>query len=99
MATLELRTSQEVAALLGMKPGRIAMALYDGRLKPPQKYGRAYLWSKEDILRACRCFNVRWLRPEGPAGMRGLQSLSDFMASTDAAAAAPSETAPATAKE
>ena len=64
-----LLTSKQLATLLGIKPGRIAMALYDGRLSTPRKIGRAFLWGQDDAARVARLFGIKlsWPGPESPA--------------------------------
>ena len=49
----EFRSTREVAGLLGMPPGRINRAIWESRLKPPQRGpSGAFLWSELDIRRA-----------------------------------------------
>ena len=47
------RSTREVAHLLGIPPGRLAKALWDGRVEAPAKGpGGAYLWTDRDIEHA-----------------------------------------------
>ena len=47
------RSTREVARLLRLNPSRLARAVWDGRLHPPEKApGGAFLWTPEDIERA-----------------------------------------------
>jgi hypothetical protein len=49
----EYRSTREVARLLGVRPSKLARALWDGRLEPPTKApGGAFLWTDQDIERA-----------------------------------------------
>ena len=66
MATQALRSTHEVSLLLGVRPSRIAMSIWEGRLVAPQKLGRSYAWASDDIARLARLFKVRWPRPETP---------------------------------
>jgi len=46
----ELRSTRQVAILLGMKPGALTKALWDGRVDSPQKSPSGnYLWTIPDI--------------------------------------------------
>ena len=47
------RSTREVADLLGVTPGRISKAVWDGRLDPPQRGpSGAFLWTEQDVRRA-----------------------------------------------
>lgn len=52
------RTSQ-VANILGVKPGTINRAIFEGRLLPPPKFGAVYAWRDEDVHRASWVFRGR----------------------------------------
>ena len=44
------RNTRQVAALLGVKPGTLAHAVWEGRVPAPAKGpGGAFLWSERDI--------------------------------------------------
>ena len=46
----QLRSTRQVAILLGMKPGALTKALWDGRVDPPQKSPSGnFLWTIPDI--------------------------------------------------
>jgi hypothetical protein len=48
------RSTREVANLLGITPGRISKAVWDGRLTPPERGpSGAFLWTPDDVQRAC----------------------------------------------
>ncbi len=50
---MDYRSTREVARMLGMNPSRLARAVWDGRLAPPDKApGGAFLWTPQDIDRA-----------------------------------------------
>ena len=86
MSTEPLYTTQECARLLGVPPGRISMAIYDGRLPPPRRVGRAYLWGPEDLARAARALRIRFVRRADGGPLTGV-------------AAAPAETPQPAVKE
>ena len=47
------KSTREVAELLGVAPGRIGRAVWEGRLAPPVKSpSGAFLWREENIRRA-----------------------------------------------
>jgi len=49
-----IRSTREVARLLGVTPGSISKAISSDRLDPPAKGpGGAYMWTTEDVRRAC----------------------------------------------
>lgn len=57
---LDLKRAQlgtrQVAKLMGIPPGRLTRAVWDGRIPPPEKLpGGSYGWQEADIARACRC--------------------------------------------
>lgn len=53
--------TKQVAQLLGLKPGRINQALWDGRLQTPARGpGDSFYWAPEDIARCAKLFNVPW---------------------------------------
>jgi len=46
-------STREVAALLGIPPGRLTRAVWDGRIDPPDKGpGGAFCWSEFNIHQA-----------------------------------------------
>ncbi len=48
--------TREVAARLGISSSRLARAIWDRRIDPPQKGpGGAFLWTESDIRRASWC--------------------------------------------
>jgi len=50
-----LRSTSEVARLLGIRPSRLTRAIWEGRMAPPQRGpGHSFVWSEADINRACR---------------------------------------------
>lgn len=50
---MELRSTRDVARLLGIGVSRLARAVWEGRIDPPAKGpGGAYLWTRRDIERA-----------------------------------------------
>ena len=67
--------TKEAAALLGVRPGTLSKAVWDGRLAEPMRGpGNVRLWSQADLERAARV-------------LRG-QSLESIMAARRDAAAA-----------
>ena len=45
--------TKDVAAILGIRPGRISRAIWEGRLDPPQRGpSGGFLWTDHDIRRA-----------------------------------------------
>ncbi len=47
------QSTRDVAKLLGVNPSRLAKAIWDNRLDPPEKApGGAFLWTPTDIERA-----------------------------------------------
>lgn len=59
--------TKQVAQLLGLKPGRINQALWDGRIfpTPARGPGDSFYWTPEDVARCAKLFNVPW--PPRPA--------------------------------
>lgn len=50
---MDLRSTRDVARLLGIGVSRLARAVWEGRIDPPAKGpGGAYLWTRRDIERA-----------------------------------------------
>jgi hypothetical protein len=50
---MHYRSTREVARLLRVPPGRLAKALWDGRVEAPAKGpGGAFLWTDRDIEHA-----------------------------------------------
>jgi len=50
---MELRSTRDVARLLGISVSRLARAVWEGRVNAPMKGpGGAYLWNRQDIERA-----------------------------------------------
>ena len=48
------RSTREVGMLLGVLPGRINRAVWEGRLKPPSRGpSGSFLWTRDDARRAC----------------------------------------------
>lgn len=48
------RSTREVAGLLGVTPGRISKAVWDGRIGQPERGpSGAFLWTDADIRHAC----------------------------------------------
>ena len=46
--------TRQVASILGVSTSRLARAIWDQRFDPPKKGpGGAFLWTDEDIRRAC----------------------------------------------
>lgn len=61
----ELRSTRQVAILLGIKPGALTKALWDGRVEPPAKSPSGnYLWTLRDIERASWALLRRAYEPE-----------------------------------
>lgn len=51
----DLIGTRAVSRLLGVKPQRIATAIWDGRIPEPERGpGNAFVWTRADIERACR---------------------------------------------
>lgn len=49
----DYRSTPQAARLLGMSPSRLAKAVWDGRVAPPQKSPSGnFLWTRADIERA-----------------------------------------------
>jgi len=49
----DYRSTPQAARLLGMSPSRLAKAVWDGRVDPPQKSPSGnFLWTHADIERA-----------------------------------------------
>jgi len=45
--------TKQAAAMLGVRPGTLTRAIWEGRIPPPTKGpGGAYVWSRLDIERA-----------------------------------------------
>lgn len=45
--------TKQVAEILGIKPGTLTRAIWEGRVSPPEKGpGGAYLWRRKDIEQA-----------------------------------------------
>ena len=60
--------TREVARLLGIKPGRLSAAIWDGRIAEPARGpGDNFLWMDEDVARAARYFKIALPRPSEPA--------------------------------
>jgi hypothetical protein len=58
----------EVARLLGIKPGRLSAAIWDGRIAEPARGpGDSFLWTDEDVTRAASYFKIALPRPSEPA--------------------------------
>jgi len=52
-------STRGVAGLLGVRPGRISQAVWDGRIAEPQRGpGDNFLWTEDDIARAARVFGM-----------------------------------------
>jgi hypothetical protein len=50
---MDLRSTRDVARLLGVGVSRLARAVWEGRVDPPAKGpGGSYLWTRRDIERA-----------------------------------------------
>jgi hypothetical protein len=50
-----LLSTTRVARLLGIRPGRLTKAIWDGRLAPPERGpGNGFVWSEADINRATK---------------------------------------------
>jgi len=50
---MELRSTRDVARLLGVGVSRLARAVWEGRIEAPLKGpGGAYLWNRRDVERA-----------------------------------------------
>jgi hypothetical protein len=50
---MELRSTRDVARLLGISISRLARAVWEGRVDAPMKGpGGAYLWNRRDIDKA-----------------------------------------------
>ncbi len=50
-----LRSTVEVARLLGIRPGRLTKAIWDGRLSQPERGpGNGFVWTELAIDRASR---------------------------------------------
>ena len=50
---MDLRSTRDVARLLGISVSRLARAVWEGRVNAPMKGpGGAYLWTRPDIERA-----------------------------------------------
>jgi DNA-binding transcriptional MerR regulator len=69
---MDLRSTRDVARLLGIGVSRLARAVWEGRIDPPAKGpGGAYLWTRRDIERASWALRHRSaddvLPPEGGA--------------------------------
>ena len=57
---MEYKSTRNVAGLLGVMPGRISRAIWEGRLSPPEKApGGSFLWIQQDIERASWLFRNR----------------------------------------
>jgi predicted DNA-binding transcriptional regulator AlpA len=50
MATEEFKTTRKVALLLGIKPGRLSMALWDRRIPEPKRLGRSCMWTDAALI-------------------------------------------------
>jgi hypothetical protein len=62
MAVNPLRGTRDAARLLGIPPGRLNRAVWDGRIPAPQRSPAGdYLWDDEDMRRACRALLGRAL--------------------------------------
>jgi hypothetical protein len=45
--------TKQAAAILGLRPGTLTRAVWEGRLTPPAKApGGAYVWTEADLRRA-----------------------------------------------
>jgi len=63
-------STREVARLLGMKPGTLSMAVWDGRIAEPERGpGDSFLWTDADVQRAARQFGIPWPPRERPAAV------------------------------
>jgi len=48
------RSTRGVAALLGVRPSRISKAIWEGRLRAPERGPSGnFLWTETDLRRAC----------------------------------------------
>jgi len=57
---MALRSTRNVARLLGIGTSRLSRAIWDGRLPAPEKGpGGAYFWSDDDLTRASWHFRRR----------------------------------------
>jgi hypothetical protein len=57
---MTLRSTRDVARLLGIGTSRLSKAVWDGRVPAPEKGpGGAYFWSDADLERASRLFRHR----------------------------------------
>ncbi len=57
--------TRRVGQLLGIRPGRINRAIWEGRLSPPRRGpSGAFLWARDDVRRASRVLLRRSLPDE-----------------------------------
>jgi len=55
------KSTRQVAKLLGIKTGTLERAVWDLRVKPPEKGpSGAYCWFESDIERAAKYFNRQY---------------------------------------
>lgn len=45
-------TTKEAAAMIGRQPNSLAQAVYQGRVKTPEKVGRVFIWTLKEISEA-----------------------------------------------
>ena len=61
-------STKQTALMLGIKPGRLSMAVWDGRIAEPQRGpGGDFLWTDEDVARAAKLWNIRLVAEPAPA--------------------------------
>ncbi|MBW8015038.1 MAG: helix-turn-helix domain-containing protein [Planctomycetes bacterium] len=62
---MEIKSTKQVAVLIGVKPNKLQRAVWEGRISEPKKGpGNSFYWTEADINRASKALLNKPYRPE-----------------------------------